>query len=436
MIKKLRVKFIALSMAALFVLLAVILTAVNVYNYKSVLRSAGETLDILESNRGTFPVFMHDGKDGPERDGREDGGEGSGSRQGGGPGDFDDLKRRGMSPEMPYESRFFSLLVSGDGRLLQADLDRITAVGAGDAGEYAEKALASGKTEGFVGDYRFRISGSDPARIIFLDCGRSLGYFRSFLGSSLAIGFAGYALFFFVILYFSERMVRPVAESYEKQKRFITDAGHEIKTPLTIIRADADVLEADLGEGNEWLEDIQKQTERLASLTNDLVYLSRMEEDGGQLTLIDIPFSEVVTEAVSYFETAASAQGRELSVDVRPMLTVKGDEKALTRLVSILMDNAMKYSPENGRIAVKAFAEAGSVKLSVFNETASPVEKEGLERLFERFYRSDPSRNSETGGHGIGLSMAKAITEAHRGRIKAETGDGSSLTVTVSLPQG
>ena len=141
------------------------------------------------------------------------------------------------------------------------------------------------------------------------------------------------------------------AESYEKQKQFITDAGHEIKTPLTIIQADADVLEMELGE-NEWLADIQNNVRRLTDLTNDLVSLARMEEGGTPLELVEMPLSDVVTETAQTFHTLAQAQNKELGLAVEPMLSMDADEKAISKLVGILMDNALKYSPEIGRAHV------------------------------------------------------------------------------------
>ncbi|MFQ9800920.1 MAG: sensor histidine kinase [Clostridia bacterium] len=186
-----------------------------------------------------------------------------------------------------------------------------------------------------------------------------------------------------------------MAESYEKQKQFITDAGHEIKTPLTIIKADTDVLEMDFGE-NEWLSDIRKQTVRLTSLTNDLVYLSRMEEAGDSMAMIEFPFSDVVGEAAASFQALAQTQGKEFQCDIQPMLSLNGNEKAIQQLVGILLDNALKYSPKNGMVSLKVWKQNRAVYLSVLNTTESPVQKDKLDLLFERFYRTDTSRNSQT----------------------------------------
>lgn len=404
MIRKLRIKFIALSMMALFILLSVIVASMNILNYNAVVAEADNMLSILANNSGAFP-------------------------------DFDENNRpHNMSPETPYESRYFSVLLGEKGDALQADTGRIKAVDTNQAINYATQVIAENKESGFVGEYRFVCHSEGlGTRITFLDCGRKLNAFQTFLLISTGMALVGYALFFFVILFFSGKIIRPVTESYEKQKRFITDAGHEIKTPLTIIKADVDVLEMEFGE-NEWLTDIQKQTKRLATLTNDLVYLSRMEEANDSMQMIEFPFSDVVSEAASSFQALAQTQGKVFQCKIQPMLSLTGNEKAIHQLVSILLDNALKYSPNNGTVSLVLERQNKTVQLSVFNTTENLIPKEKLNLLFERFYRIDPSRNSQTGGYGIGLSVAKAIVAAHNGRIQAKTEDGRSLQITVTLP--
>ena len=186
------------------------------------------------------------------------------------------------------------------------------------------------------------------------------------------------------------------------------------------------------GDDNEWIQDIRAQTKRLTALTKDLIYLSRMEEEKPQVQNIDFPLSDVITEAAQPFRSLAKVQEKTFTVDVEPMLNLCGDEKAITQLVSILLDNALKYSDEHGTISLKAHARGKNICIEVFN-TAESVDTSELGRLFDRFYRADKSRNSETGGYGIGLSIAKAVVEAHKGRISASSADGKSLLITVIL---
>lgn len=404
MIKKLQIKLILLTMVALLALLSVIVVSMNLINYNTVVAEADRTLALLSGHRGQFPDHT------------------------------EEPHLPDMSPEMPYESRYFSVLLGKNNEILQVDTGRIKAVDTGQAIDYAAKVAAGSADSGFADAYRFLRTQEGPAvRITFLDLGRNMDAVRTFLIISCSISLAGLGLFFFVVLFFSNRIVRPVAESYEKQKQFITDAGHELKTPLTIIQADADVLEMELGD-NEWLQDIQLQTKRLTGLTNDLVYLSRMEEGSDTMAMIEFSVSDLVAEAAASFKAPAQTQGKSFHCDIQPMLSLCGNEKAIGQLVGILLDNALKYSPEGGAISLALERQAKAILLSVKNTTAGSVAKEDLSRMFERFYRMDQSRNAGTGGYGIGLSVARAIVHAHNGKIGARAETENSLQIMVTLP--
>ena len=423
MIKKLRRKFILLSMLAFLAVLVIIIGSINVVNYFEVLQDADMLLDILSENRGDFPRLD---------DIRPDGGRPDDDRGFGG------LMPRlpdNLSPEAPYENRYFTVtLNAATGAVVQVETSRITAVDAEAAIGYAQAVFSSGRDRGFTDSLRYRRQTEDnTVRIVFLDCGRKLDAFRTFLIASAAISLLGYLIVFVLIAVFSGRIIRPVSESYEKQKRFITDAGHEIKTPLSIIAADTDVLALEVGE-NEFLDDIRRQTKRLTALTGDLTALSRMEEDGASLPMIEFPVSDIVQETAASFQSPAQMQNKTFTLEIQPGLSIKGNEKAVSQLTSILLDNAVKYSPAGGVIRITLKAEGRGVVLSVYNTTAAPVARESLPRLFDRFYRTDASRNSETGGHGIGLSIAQAIVNAHGGRIRALSDDAHSLEIRAQLP--
>lgn len=409
MIKRLKIKLIALITASLFVLLAVIVTGMNVINYNSVVSEADGILDLLSQNKGVFPSLDGDFGVGPR-----------------GPMQF--------SPELPYESRYFSVLADTNGNIIGVDTSRIALVDTEKAIEYTQKILSGSKKSGFLGDYRFTAKVEDgTVRVTFLDVGRKLDSFKSFLYTSITISLIGLVVVFFVIVFFSGKIINPIAEAYEKQKRFITDAGHEIKTPLTIINADTDILEMEVGE-NEYLTDIKQQAKRLTSLTNDLVYLARMEESENTLTKIDFPVSDVVFDTVNSFKTLLQSQNKTLECNIQPMLSLCGNSKAIEQLVSILMENAVKYSPENTAVNVNLSKQGRNLCLSVHNVTENAVSNKDLQHVFDRFYRTDTSRNSQTGGHGIGLSVAKAIVTAHSGKICAYTQDGHSFVITAVLP--
>lgn len=440
MINRLRRKFIVITMLSLFVVLLVIMGVVNALNYKDIVDTADTTLDYLAQNRGVFPDRSDIIKSQDNPDDSSQAADTRDAQRGAAlPSDAFQIEGRrnvkltDMSPEAQYESRYFSALIDESGKALTIDVGRIAAIDGQTAAEYAVSAIQKGKVRGFLGDYRYTLSPEpDGTRVVFLDCGRSLATFRTFLLASCGISLGGLALVFVLIALLSGRIVRPISDSYEKQKQFITDAGHEIKTPISIISADAEVLELESGK-SEWIDDIRRQANRLGALTNDLIFLSRMEESDAGLTMIDFPFSDMAEECVQSFQAPAKAQNKTLTARIEPMLSYCGDEKSLNQLTNILLDNAVKYSTDGGSISLTAEKSGKGVRLTVEN-TSEPVTKEQLSHMFDRFYRGDKSRSNEKSGYGIGLSIAKAVAQAHKGKITATTSDGSSVKITVNLP--
>lgn len=408
MIGKLRAKLICAAMASLLLVLVVIFGIVGILNYQKIAADADSILSLLQSNDGRFPDFPS-------------------------PGGKPPTGNHSFSPELPYETRYFSVFLTTGGRVLSVNTGKIAAVDTQTAISYAGSVLADGKGRGFADDYRYIVYETNgEIHMIFLDYSREMRSFRSFLITGAAVSAGGLASVLILLIFLSGKIVKPFSENYEKQKQFITDAGHELKTPLTIIDADAEVLEMDLGE-NEWLRDIQAQTKRLAELTNSLIFLSRMEEQP-HMEKIPFPVSDVVQEMAEGFEALAKARGKTLTCRISPMLSMNGDEKAIRQLVSILLDNAVKYTDDQGRIEITLEKQKNTICLKVCNTTEG-VSQESLSHLFERFYRADKSRNSQTGGYGLGLSIALAIVNAHKGKITAATQDEKSLLITASFPQ-
>lgn len=410
MIKKLKRKFIFLSMTALLTLLVVIVMGMNVINYNTVVADADQVLSMLTDNGGRFPQMPGGGRD--------------------------ELGGRPMSPEIPFESRFFTVQFDTEGSVVFADVGQIAAIDRNMAIAYGKKIVHKEQKSGFMGNFRYvKATDNRGTRTIFLDCGRKLDAFYSFLWTSLFVSLLGYLVIGVFIVFFAGKILRPVAQSYEKQKRFITDAGHEMKTPLTIIGANADVLLMEQGE-NDSIRDIKQQTNRLASLTNDLVYLSRMEEVENALTMIEFPVSDLVSETVHSFELVAQATDKTILADIQPMLTMNGDAKSIEKLVSIIMSNAVKYTPAGGEIHLQLRQKGKQLLLTAENPVGGTITPEETAAVFDRFYRTDASRNSQTGGHGIGLSIAMAIVTAHGGKISAWTKDGKTFGITAALPAG
>ena len=405
MIKKLRLKFIAISTLSMVIVLFVILGSINLLNYREMVQNSDMILNLLVENNGVLPKNVYKSKQG---------------------------NHGKISPETSFESRYFSVFLKKNNTTYEVDTDKIAAVDEDQAVFFAQQLNSHSKERGFISSYRYvKKQTSEGTKIFFLDCTRSVTSFRAFLFSSLFVSALGIVAVFLLVVLLSKMAVDPVSESYEKQKRFITDAGHEIKTPLTIIDADTSILEMEYGE-SEWIKDIQMQTKRLAGLTNDLIYLSRMEEENTKLQMIDFPFSDVAMEIAQSFQNLAKVQGKVFEVKIDPMLNLCGDENAIRQLLSIFLDNAVKYSGDRGKIYLDIRKKGKNLKISVYN-TAQSITKENIEHLFDRFYRTDASRNSETGGYGIGLSIAKAVVAAHKGKITASSMDGKSLLITVIL---
>ena len=457
MIKRLKTRFIVLAMVSLAVLLSAIVAGMNIINYQKVVKDADARIEVLEENSGKIfsarggmmpQLFDEDDYDIDDMFDPDEDGPFFGRGGAGGPS---------MTRDEAEESRFFIVTLNKNGNVRRTYMERISSVDAAEAGTMADAVLASGKEAGFMGEFRYSVDEDDGIRrVTFLDCGRVLESFRDFLKASILMSLLGLLIVFAVICYFAGRIVKPVAESYEKQKRFITDAGHEIKTPLAIIKANIDLRDMELdkkrvdkGELRENLGDINDQVDRLTGLTNDLVYLSRMEEAENTLVMTEVPLSDIVAETAESFIPLAEERGKAIGTDIEPMISVQGSTKELEKLLSIIIENAVKYSipprqiplgeledgmPAPPVINVALRREGKDAVIEVRNETESELTNEQLSHVFERFYRMDSSRNSQTGGHGIGLSMASAIVKAHGGHISARTTNGHDFIVTAAIP--
>jgi signal transduction histidine kinase len=428
MLKKLRIKFVMLTSLSLLVLLGIILISSNLLTFRELVENVDMVVERLASNGGPGMRDMAPQDNLGER------------------ADTDKPKRRekfwgdaGMSPETMYEARFFTADISTDGTVTGVNTENIAMVDDEAATKYAAIVYGKNKDKGFADDFRFlKTYDKDGVHIVFLDCGRRLATFRNSLVINCGISFGGLIVIIILIAVFSRKILRPLTESYEKQKQFISVAGHEIKTPVTIIDADAEILAMEIGEDNEWLQDICLQTKRMASLTNDLLTLSRMDENRQQFTMIDFPVSDVVSETVASFQTLAKSKGRNIKAEIAPMLSYNGDEGSIRQIAGILLDNAIKYTKTEADgscrdIELKLEKKNKNIILSVSN-SSEPVSEEQRRHFFDRFYRTEQSDKSGQGGYGLGLSIAKSIVEKHKGRISASAPDMNTVQITVTLP--
>ena len=435
---RLRQKFVLVAMLSVAAALALILVVINVVNYQSVCRMADDRIEAIVENGGSFPsVFGAD-------EARVDQEETSDAsvvilkelsatyidRS------FDLDKRVAdiMDKEAPYDTRYFTVTVDDDGAIVGVDVNHVAATTAQDACAYALHVSVSGAKHGFYGAYRYRVVDVDEGSLyVFVNCSRELSNFEAFLGASAAIGVGAWLLVLVLVVIFSRIAVRPIVESYRKQQRFITDASHEIKTPLAVIAAANDVMEIEAGE-SEWTQSIAAQVTRLKSLTERLVFLARMDEGATQFEKTDLDLSELAEYASEPFCAVAESRGKKLVRDLESGLHVQGDISALSQVVELLLDNATRYASDGSKIELALKKRSrGGVTLQVSNAVDAMPEGD-LKRLFDRFYRADTSRNSQTGGSGVGLSVAQAIVEAHGGSIRAQALDAHTICFTVTLP--
>ena len=425
MIKRLRNRFIriaTLSVAAVMLLLTVILNAAN---YISTDADQRQTLTLIAENRGTIPITQPDMPDGTQEP--PDMPDGITPQP-----DQSDPGRRGgpFTAETPFATRFFVLRFQDDGTLVQADLTKIASVTEDDTAVYLNAAVKKETGYGYCGSYRFYVTDTDDGQhlAIFLDCYQSLRAVRTVLVWSLAADALCTLLVLGLVVLLSRRAIDPVVRSAEQQKQFITDASHELKTPITVIATSLKVLEMEVGR-QKWIDKARGQTEKLTSLVNSLVTLSRMDEEESPLKKEPFPISDAVWETAESFTELAASAGHPLTVQVTEGLVCCGDEYAVRQLTSILLDNAVKYAAPDSPITLTLEKSRRGVVLRTTNryEDAAHID---TAKLFDRFYRADPSRTA--GGFGIGLSIARSIAEGHRGSISAAV-DGDTITFTAEL---
>ncbi|BBH27182.1 two-component sensor histidine kinase [Intestinibaculum porci] len=334
--------------------------------------------------------------------------------------------------DVPYESRYFVMIYDASGNLIEMNTTKVAAIKNSEAMKYGMQAYKQKSQNNRLDYLRYaKTKHQKETIIVFLNCATSIQNFKELIIYSISISLAGLLVFTLLILTASKRIVRPFAIAQERQRTFISDAGHDLKTPITIIDADSEVLKSKYGD-DEWVLDIQHQAYRMKTLTEDLIFLSKLDEHP-TYQMIDFPISDILAEIAQSYASLAKTQHKAMHITIEPNLSFCGDQKNIERLMTILLDNAVKYSPRHGEIQVTLEKQKKFLVFTVYNTTDN-IKREDLPKLFDRFYRSDKSRNSETGGYGIGLSIAKSVVEAHKGKIHATTSDEKSLAMIVILP--
>lgn len=332
-----------------------------------------------------------------------------------------------------YRTRFFRIFLDEDKKVTNVNMDHIAAVDVKKAVRMTKMAMLRRGKVGLVGSYRYRKEYKDGQvrSIIFLDCKENQSFYHLAVTITITVSTLLTCLITVIFAIASKRAVRPFEINSNRQKQFITDASHELKTPLAIISANAEVLQYK-GDGNEWTQNIIDQTKHMGKLINQLLVLAKLDEVQEKSEKQEADLKLLLEETTRPFEEVATQKKVTLKLHLEEGVTIRVNREQIAQLVSILTENAAKYVNDGGKIVWRLTKTQHGAVLVVKNTTEK--ELPDTKRMFDRFYRSDSSRSSKTGGQGIGLSIAKKIVDSHKGSITAKAGDGV-VTFRVSLPK-
>lgn len=332
-----------------------------------------------------------------------------------------------------YRTRFFRIFLDEDKKVTNVNMDHIAAVDEKKAVRMTKMAMLRRGKVGLVGSYRYRKEYKDGQvrSIIFLDCKENQSFYHLAVTITITVSTLLTCLITVIFAIASKRAVRPFEINSNRQKQFITDASHELKTPLAIISANAEVLQYK-GDGNEWTQNIIDQTKHMGKLINQLLVLAKLDEVQEKSEKQEADLKLLLEETTRPFEEVATQKKVTLKLHLEEGVTIRVNREQIAQLVSILTENAAKYVNDGGKIVWRLTKTQHGAVLVVKNTTEK--ELPDTKRMFDRFYRSDSSRSSKTGGQGIGLSIAKKIVDSHKGSITAKAGDGM-VTFRVSLPK-
>lgn len=450
MVRALQKKFVKTAMIAVTVLLLVVVCAISGINAYSELSDAEGIVEMLADNSG-IPDFV-------------DGGIPQIGRMG-------LLRGRSITEDSAMSARYFLVKFRQDGEIEKTDTSRISSVTASEAKEIAQEIYDSSGTSGvsrtgikrgmlycIKSQTKSEIPGDGGSMqppqeqnveppseeensslrgaaggtvVVGMDISGRIRSMGSVLLISLTIGVAAWFLMLLLVILLSRRAIAPIAENIVRQKQFVTNAGHEIKTPLAIILANTDALELYTGE-SKWTRNIRSQTQRLSGLMQNLLTLSKMDETDLQLPMSEFDLGALAKDILRQFEESAAAGEILLSTEM-DAVTVRANRESIAQLIGILLDNAVKYTPKGGTVHICVRREGKHAILEESNTIDPSSKEEDPEKLFDRFYRSDRARTQKSGGYGIGLSAARAIAAANRAVIKAVYRNDYTIVFTLQL---
>ena len=455
MIRTLKRRFIVAAMIAVTVLLVALLGAVNAVNAWTTSQETGRLLENLvqmeAQGRPGFregegpPAFPEEERPPVKPDEEpEQGGEPTNESAEAGTEDSEAWELREEGPRRGFmmdaltendrlSAVYFTVRVGSDGSAA-ADVSRISSVTEAEAAALAERARAAGKTEGRLESFRYASAVNREGETVWVfleNSSRRNAVLRVAALSALA-GVGGWLLMLGLVVLLAKRTIAPIAENMERQRQFVTDAGHELKTPLAIIQANTEAMELIAGE-NKWSRNIKAQTQRLTELTRNLLTLARAEELPAQGSFAPLDLSALVEKTAQMFQTPMERKQLRLEAELEPGISVRGSETQLGNLCSILLDNAVKYAAPGSALKLRLKAGEKTCSLRLENR-CERLPDCPPDRLFDRFYRGDAARTQSSGGFGIGLSAAQVITLQHRGRLEAEYPAEDRIAFTVTLP--
>lgn len=408
MFKKSRQKIVAVIMVTLIALLGGTLCVIYVSSYAKVYQKNQNMLahHIELSSRHDFPDLIDFPKNVPNPNKNEP--------------PFDDAVFR--------LSTFYLVVLDNDNNVLKTN--NISTIYTDDELENIAIQVVDKKNNGTYGNLVYRYEQKDGYFLVaFMDNTIMHESITTLFRYTLLFGIVATILIFFLARHAAKRIVQPLEESYRKQKQFISDAGHELKTPVSVVSANTEMLERQIGK-NQWLSNIQHENARMGELVTLLLELARTEQITPEMSEVD--FSRIVMGEVLPFETVAFENGLTLQSRISEQIMLEGNAQQLSQLVSILLDNAIYHSKADYVVQTILQKERDTIQLSVINE-GTPIEEEQKNLLFERFYRGDEARTDDGNRYGLGLAIAKAIVAAHKGKIDVKCHNGL-VEFCVTLP--
>ena len=434
MIRRLRRRMILVVLVGLLLASAGLVLAINWMNWNSLETQAVQVLERLAENGGQRPMGMNRTKETatPPEDLNQD-------RQP--PSDAPTITEqdrnsfRGRVNSMMNAaslSTYFTVTLDDEGCVDEWNSERADLFTDEDVASFVASAVASGKKTGRVGNLFYHLTKQDGKRmLIAVDRSMEIQNAESVLRLTALVAVVEDALLSLGAIWLIHRLVKPVDEAMEKQKQFVWDASHELKTPLAVISANADVLADEVGESKP-LTYIQSEVQRTDRLIQNLLTLARMEKGTVQAAHTKFDLSRALLEVALPFEPALFEEGKNLDMEIPDGIEYTGDEEMIKQLAVILLSNAEKYSDDGGRIRISLEAKGDKRVLKVHN-TGPAIPPEAQQRIFDRFYRVDSSHNREVEGNGLGLAIAQSIVSVHKGKITVHSAEGEGTEFTVTL---